>query len=1326
MSADRGIEMPLIHSVLDQSSRGGPSGSWNDALPSAAQIDDNGMDPDTDAMMPQTTKASSSVAGFESLSVQPGGSVIVNPASHPSNTVPGPLGNTLVNGFPSLRLSSSDSHLITIQRQVALGHNSDMYQGLYAPLKLKLAMKCPRILREGTIQAADVKRRYEREVKTWSSLKHDNILPFFGVVKLSSVTYLVAPWVTHGDLSKFLAARLECLEHPLLAHDSVSVEKRAAFLVFDEAATIHGIASGLAYLHGCGMIHGDIKAANVLLGDSLIPLLGDFGCAKRDEHNATSPGSRGEGTARWKSPGLHNGESRTAMTDIYALGMTIVEILTGKAPFPQLPSSFRVCVAISQGRRPPFEPLSRHGKDFRPLWELAASCWQQEPDNRPNAAQVVAYAAPLLLTTPPCRIPMAIDSYISSGVIPVALKQVERQSNTLRGHQSTHGVFRSGSEGEPGVAGLEFQSLQSTDENNHTCNSLIGAVATYKELGDRSMVAHCIKSLGDLKRTQGYYDGACTMLQEATAIYEELGYRSMMAHCLTSVGDIKETQGLYGDAYTSLSEAATVYSAVGDRSMMAHCLRSIGVIKESQGNYDEACSSLNEAATTYMDVSDRSMTASCLKSIGDIKETQGKYDEALTLLGESYTIVKELNDRGVMAQCLQSIGWIKNRQGRYVEAYTSLSEAAEMYKELGERRRTAHCLKLIVKIQESQGDYDDACTSLEKVVMIYEELGDRNRMADCFRSIGALRESQEYYDDACASLSEAAVIYKELNNRGKMVDCLHSIVQIKEDQENGDDACVSLGEAYAICKQFGDQRMMAYCLKSIGETKKAQGIYDQAHTSLIEAVALYKELSDKGMTAHCLKLIGEIKLGQGQRGNSCISLSESATIYEGVVQVKEDEEESDDAVTSLNEAATIYKELGDRKGVADCLKSIARIKEDEEQFDDAFTSLNEAVTIYKELGDRKSVVYCLESIARIKKDQRQFGDACTSLNDAITIYKELGDRSNVARCLESIARIKKYQVKHDEACTSLNNVATIYKELGNLSRIVQCFISIGGIRKIQRCYDAAFISLTEAWVITNEPGRFRIRYQSDIAQAVEVLLIVWRQSINLILKRVGNYELLAVLNEACGMVDSLCRIGKISREEGSYGKAMESFCDANRLLKGLEGGWGIAECPQSLVVILQKQGDAVKYIQCLVRLADALGSINVPGPGESEPAHEGYTVILTAGQLLGSLSGISVPEELRIKVAQLHVLVAIAFHARFRLREARSTVLEAGRFLQQPGEELHVMENLTRLGGVLLRADYIREAGAVWQERDRVQVELHEMMPSNERYQVARKRVWQL
>ncbi|KAG8998898.1 hypothetical protein FRB94_006608 [Tulasnella sp. JGI-2019a] len=200
-----------------------------------------------------------------------------------------------------------------------------MYQGLYAPTQLKLAMKCPRILEDETTQAKVVIRRYKREATVWSSLNHIDILPFYGIVEISSTAYLVAPWVAHRDLSKFVAARLEYLAHFSVSSGSVSDTKRTAFTAFDEAATIQGIASGLVYLHPLNVIHGDIKGANVLLNHSHTPLLGDFGLTKNDEFNATSP--RCGGTARWMSPGLIEDEPRTAKTDIYAFGMTIAETL---------------------------------------------------------------------------------------------------------------------------------------------------------------------------------------------------------------------------------------------------------------------------------------------------------------------------------------------------------------------------------------------------------------------------------------------------------------------------------------------------------------------------------------------------------------------------------------------------------------------------------------------------------------------------------------------------------------------------------------------------------------------------------------------------------------------------------------------------------------------------------------------------------------------------------------------------------------------------------------------------------------------------------------
>ncbi|KAG8980753.1 hypothetical protein FRB93_009018 [Tulasnella sp. JGI-2019a] len=329
MSMNQATNLPSIHSILHLSPEAGPYQEWSNGIQHVGELNNDAMNMDMEEVM---SEASNAVDGSTSLASRPRHIVapklnILAPYSLWNLKVQpcGSLGSARVNGLPRLALTSTDSHLISILRQVKLGGYSDVCQGLYAPTQLRLAMKCPRII-EGTPEAIAVKRRWVREAKMWLSLNHVNILPFYGVVELSSITYLVAPWVAHGDLSKFLAARLEYFARSSFTQGSGSDERHAAFKVFDETTIIHGIASGLAYLHACDMIHGDIKAVNILLADSLTPLIGDFGLTKYDEVDATSPGLKGSGTARWKSPGLTNNESRTAKTDIYALGMTIVEV----------------------------------------------------------------------------------------------------------------------------------------------------------------------------------------------------------------------------------------------------------------------------------------------------------------------------------------------------------------------------------------------------------------------------------------------------------------------------------------------------------------------------------------------------------------------------------------------------------------------------------------------------------------------------------------------------------------------------------------------------------------------------------------------------------------------------------------------------------------------------------------------------------------------------------------------------------------------------------------------------------------------------------------
>ncbi|KAG8989817.1 hypothetical protein FRB94_011639 [Tulasnella sp. JGI-2019a] len=175
-----------------------------------------------------------------------------------------------------------------------------------------------------------IKRRLRREARIWRALCHVNVLKFLGVAEISNITYLLSPWMELGDLSRFVTSRVRFLG--LEAGEQYLHPKATYFRNFREHSVITAIASGMAYMHENHVIHGDMKAANVLLDNTLQPKICDFGLAKvlHTEYESTSTGLKGGGTCRWMSPellGFEGGNTKkTTESDVYAFGMTIAEV----------------------------------------------------------------------------------------------------------------------------------------------------------------------------------------------------------------------------------------------------------------------------------------------------------------------------------------------------------------------------------------------------------------------------------------------------------------------------------------------------------------------------------------------------------------------------------------------------------------------------------------------------------------------------------------------------------------------------------------------------------------------------------------------------------------------------------------------------------------------------------------------------------------------------------------------------------------------------------------------------------------------------------------
>ncbi|TKW16242.1 hypothetical protein SEVIR_5G287100v4 [Setaria viridis] len=142
------------------------------------------------------------------------------------------------------------------------------------------------------------------------------------------------------------------------------------------------VARGLAYLHARALVHGDVKARNVVIGADGRARLTDFGCARPVE-SARPIG----GTPAFMAPEVARGEEQGPAADVWALGCTVVEMATGRAPWSDMDDLLAAVHRIGYTDAVPEVPawLSAEAKDF------LASCFKRRASARPTAAQLLAH-----------------------------------------------------------------------------------------------------------------------------------------------------------------------------------------------------------------------------------------------------------------------------------------------------------------------------------------------------------------------------------------------------------------------------------------------------------------------------------------------------------------------------------------------------------------------------------------------------------------------------------------------------------------------------------------------------------------------------------------------------------------------------------------------------------------------------------------------------------------------------------------------------------------------------------------------------------------------
>jgi serine/threonine-protein kinase len=213
-----------------------------------------------------------------------------------------------MNHQPKDQLIGKNLGQYTILEEVGRGGMATVYRARQASMNRTVAIK---VLPPALMHDPGFFERFQREVDVIADLEHPHILPVYDYGHFEGMPFIVMRYLGGGSLAQMIRRGpppVEQLERP-----------------------ISQVAAALDYAHQKGIIHRDIKPGNIMLDDYGNAYLSDFGIARVVGSNMT--GSAVIGTPAYMSPEQATGAPIDGRSDIYALGIVLFELLTGREPY---------------------------------------------------------------------------------------------------------------------------------------------------------------------------------------------------------------------------------------------------------------------------------------------------------------------------------------------------------------------------------------------------------------------------------------------------------------------------------------------------------------------------------------------------------------------------------------------------------------------------------------------------------------------------------------------------------------------------------------------------------------------------------------------------------------------------------------------------------------------------------------------------------------------------------------------------------------------------------------------------------------------------------
>jgi serine/threonine protein kinase/Tfp pilus assembly protein PilF len=790
-----------------------------------------------------------------------------------------------------------------LEEEVGRGGMGVVYRAQDEQLGVCVALK---VLRPELADDPRLVERFRREILAARQVTHRNAVRIHDIGQDGDLLFLTMDFVEGPSLQALLRK-----ERRLDA-------ERAAGI-------IRQLALALEAAHEAGIVHRDLKPANLLIEPSGRACITDFGLARSPgEHDLTRTGMI-VGTPAYLSPEQAHGAPADRHSDLYALGLLLFEMLTGKLPTPEKSSA-----SPETGTVPDLRALEADVPPY--LRAIVGQLLQPDPARRfQNAREVVAaldrrrapaprarrlflgaalalpvlaamsvaaweylprlWYRPAFLASSPVSAPPEAPLTTSS---PEALRDYSQGIEHLRRRDDAAAVpvLERAVAADPGFTAAWIglaRARSSLGQSREAVDAAQRAVASLGPGSGRfSWEARALE-----ERLRGEPEKARKILSELVARSpQDLAARVDLAEACGEAGDLKAAIDhlqkvtaadpdhprawfllakhsiLAGDSRRAADEylirALVIQDRLGSAPGQAEVHNALGVAYYDLGELDQAAESYKKAAEIRRRIGDQRGLAASLRNLAAVDAVRGKQERAEERLAEAMQIVERLGDLEGQADLSNDLGLLAEERGRYEEAMRHYRRGLQLRRRLGQPPAIAESLNNVGYVGYLLGRFEDARVYWQQALGVYRQAGDRAGIVLVTQGIGLLETAQGEWSDAEGSFQEAIDASRELGLQESTAAALGHRGRVELLQGRVRAAFGSFAEALALLRELGDVRGQTEITLAEAEANLQIGDLEAASQRLDAAERLLADGPNAEQQSDLLRLRGAWHLRRGE------------------------------------------------------------------------------------------------------------------------------------------------------------------------------------------------------------------------------------------------------------------------------------------------------------------------------------------------------------------------------------------------------------------------------------------------------------------------------